>query len=248
MAHSLLAAGKFGEAAALFGRATERCQQAASKYEECSSPDQQAGVQLEALVAAAAAWGAVAAAELRAGGLREAAAAQEGLEGMSLQGPGAAAGAGSGARVCVCVFVCNFMCAAEGPILPLCSTHRSSSEGPGFGGMDGPCGLAQAGDCSQEASTIFSPPRLVAAGRKRARPDAYLAEELDAWESFVGPAKGQARLCRCRLPPVCVCVWLAARPACSKSLLVAVAVAVAEQPRGRCFLTQSCTEQLPRPL
>ncbi|KAI3436731.1 hypothetical protein D9Q98_006146 [Chlorella vulgaris] len=127
VAHSLLAAGKFGEAAALFGRATERCQQAASKYEECSSPDQQAGVQLEALVAAAAAWGAVAAAELRAGGLREAAAAQEGLEGMSLQGPGAAA------------------------------------------------------------------------GRKRARPDAYLAEELDAWESFVGPAKGQARLCR--LPP-----------------------------------------------
>lgn len=35
------------------------------------------------------------------------------------------------------------------------------------------------------------------AGKKRGREDAYLAEDLDAWESFVGAGKGQARICRC---------------------------------------------------
>ncbi|EFN58517.1 hypothetical protein CHLNCDRAFT_140581 [Chlorella variabilis] len=126
LAHSMLAAEKYREAAGLFGRAADRCKQAASKYEDCSKPDVAAGEQLEALAQQAAAWGAAAAAELRAGELREKEAAQDGLEGMSLGGE-------------------------------------------------------------------------AAAGRKRGREDAYLAEDLDAWESFVGPGKGQARICR--MPP-----------------------------------------------
>lgn len=37
-----------------------------------------------------------------------------------------------------------------------------------------------------------------------------MAEDLDAWESFVGAGKGQARICRCaaasrRLPPALLC-------------------------------------------
>lgn len=57
-----------------------------SKYEDCAKPDPAAAADLERLQEAAAAWGAVAAAEQRAGELRDKAAAQKGLEGMSLEG------------------------------------------------------------------------------------------------------------------------------------------------------------------
>jgi hypothetical protein len=64
-----------------------------SKYEDCSKPDLAAGEHLEALQAQAAAWGAAAAAEQRAGELREQRAAEQGLQGMSLEEAEAAGGA-----------------------------------------------------------------------------------------------------------------------------------------------------------
>ncbi|PRW56110.1 Signal recognition particle subunit SRP68 isoform A [Chlorella sorokiniana] len=126
VAHSLLAGGKPRDAAALFSRAADRCKHAASQYEGCAKPDVAAGEHLAALQAGAKSWATVAAAELRAGELRDKAAAQAGMEGMSLEGE---------------------------------------------------------------------------AGKKREREeaDAFLPEDLDAWEAFVGAGKGQARLCR--IPP-----------------------------------------------
>ncbi|KAI7837680.1 hypothetical protein COHA_008473 [Chlorella ohadii] len=133
VAHSLLAGGKPREAAALFSRAADRCKHAASQYEGCAKPDVPAGEHLAALQAGAASWATVAAAELQAGELRDKAAAQAGMEGMSLEGE---------------------------------------------------------------------------AGKKREReePDAFLPEDLDAWEAFVGSGKGQARLCRVPPPPRAVAV------------------------------------------
>ena len=57
-----------------------------SQYEGCAKPDVPAGEHLAALQAGAASWATVAAAELRAGELRDKAAAQAGMEGMSLEG------------------------------------------------------------------------------------------------------------------------------------------------------------------
>lgn len=57
-----------------------------SQYESCAKPDVAAGEHLAALQAGAAASATVAAAELRAGELRDKAAAQAGMEGMSLEG------------------------------------------------------------------------------------------------------------------------------------------------------------------
>ena len=94
MAHSFLAAAKHFEAQGLFGRAAERCRQAVSKYGDCSRPDEAAGAQLVALEQQAGAWATVAAAEVHAAQLREAEAAQEGLQGMSLAEQEAAAAAG----------------------------------------------------------------------------------------------------------------------------------------------------------
>ncbi|KAL4457792.1 hypothetical protein ABPG75_012657 [Micractinium tetrahymenae] len=125
VAHSYLAADKLAEAAGLFDRTLKRCKQAASKYEDCAKPDPAAAADLDRLREAAAAWGAVAAAEQRAGELRDKAAAQKGLEGMSLEGE--------------------------------------------------------------------------AEGKKRSREEAFLSEQLDAFESFVGSGKGNARICR--VPP-----------------------------------------------
>ena len=72
---------------------------ACSKYEDCAKPDVAATADLAQVQEAAAAWGAVAAAEQRAAELRDKQAAQEGLQGMSLEGEGAT-------RVHACMRVC----------------------------------------------------------------------------------------------------------------------------------------------
>lgn len=39
--------------------------------------------------------------------------------------------------------------------------------------------------------------RVPPAGKKRSHEEAFLSEQLDAFESFVGSGKGSARICRC---------------------------------------------------
>jgi hypothetical protein len=175
VAHSLLAAERYSEAAALYRRAADRCRQAASKYEDCARPDAAAGQQLEAAAAAAAAWGAVAAAQLRAGELREEGAAQAGLEGMSLEGEAAAGGVGT----------------PQG--------ERSSQGGRQAASSLAPRMPAVASIFPLSTAAPPPPPLACVPGKKRARSEeAFLeGEALDAWEPCVGPGKGQARIARC---------------------------------------------------
>jgi hypothetical protein len=99
VAHVYLASGQAAQAAALFGRAAERAAQAAARYGECAAPDARGAAHVAAAAQQAAAFRAVAAAELRAGQLREAAAAAAGVDGLELGGAAAAPSAAAAAAV-----------------------------------------------------------------------------------------------------------------------------------------------------
>ncbi len=166
-----------------------------SKYEDCAKPDPAAGADLERLQEAAAAWGAVAAAEQRAGELRDKAAAQKGLEGMSLEGEAEGGPPGLGREGW----------ARSG--LGMRGLGVGGLGGKGWGGLGcAPCfnSLMVADRGRLLAGTPGAPHRLLAsfpfarpAGKKRSREEAFLSEQLDAFESFVGSGKGSARICRC---------------------------------------------------
>ena len=150
-----------------------------SRYEDCAKPDLPAGEHLEALQQAAAAWAGVAAAELRAGELRESAAAREGLEGMRIEEGEAAAGVHS-VRVAAAVLVLRS---------PRACTWRCGGRGA--------CAVCGCGTASPALTRPCPGHPGGTAGKKRPREDTYLQDDLDSWEPFVGAGKGAARLCRC---------------------------------------------------
>lgn len=82
--HSYLAERQFAEAAALFERVVGRCAEASRKYDECSKPDLKSKAHLALLTEEAAAFRAVAIAELRAAKLRQATDAAKGVDSITI--------------------------------------------------------------------------------------------------------------------------------------------------------------------
>ena len=97
-AHASLAASQFVQASVLFQRAEERCFQAISKHDDCATVDEAAKKALEEQGREAKAFGAVAAAEIRAGELKEASTAAQQVEDQLVLGDGEGEGVSGGLK------------------------------------------------------------------------------------------------------------------------------------------------------